>query len=304
MGSSRARLIPICFLSAAVTPETIWTASSRAETPPWSTGSSRSTGKPNRRSSRSPGRRRTSTWWRRTQTWTPSWRWGPGAVFKRIIFKPNETWLFNRSFLLQVFHSIQRTSLELLKVIELYQRRICCKSYSHKIWLSHQNLCFSCEFTNLSPSLPSVQSFLRRRTSWVGSCGPRARRIKPELERSCRRRGKLSASPPSRGTEPHVTWRNVRGVKASFSWTLGPAGWPSGSICAVCTRRSRPSGTGPSPTRGWRWTAWSSPGQSTAAPCSGWRTSPRSSIPIQSNRWRSSARCAAQFVYSKTSAGF
>uniref|UniRef100_A0A8C6LSK2 AH domain-containing protein n=1 Tax=Nothobranchius furzeri TaxID=105023 RepID=A0A8C6LSK2_NOTFU len=28
---------------------------------------------------------------------------------------------------LEVFHSIQRTSLELLKVIEQYQRRICCE---------------------------------------------------------------------------------------------------------------------------------------------------------------------------------
>ena len=61
---------------AAATPETIWTASSKAKTRLWWTNSSRSTGKPNRRSSRSPGRRRTSMWWRQTQIWTPSWRWG------------------------------------------------------------------------------------------------------------------------------------------------------------------------------------------------------------------------------------
>lgn len=59
---------------AVATPETIWTASSKAKTRLWWTSSSRSTGKPNRRSSRSPGRKRTNMWWRQTQIWMASWR--------------------------------------------------------------------------------------------------------------------------------------------------------------------------------------------------------------------------------------
>lgn len=43
------------------------------------------------------------------------------------------------------------------------------------------------------------QSFPKRRTSSAASCALRALRIKPEPERSCRPRGKLSASHPSRG---------------------------------------------------------------------------------------------------------
>lgn len=81
---------------AVATPETIWTASSRAKTHLWLTSSSRSTGKPNRRSSRSPGRKRTNMWWRQTQIWTLSWRsggrskcftacWGTQGV-ERVVF--------------------------------------------------------------------------------------------------------------------------------------------------------------------------------------------------------------------------
>ena len=63
-------------LVSVATPATTWTASSRARTRLWWTSSSSGTGKPSRRSSRSPARRRTSMWWRRTPTWTGSWRWG------------------------------------------------------------------------------------------------------------------------------------------------------------------------------------------------------------------------------------
>lgn len=61
---------------AVATPETIWIASTRAKTRLWWTSSSRSTGRPNRRSSRSLGRKRTNMWWRQMQIWMPSWRSG------------------------------------------------------------------------------------------------------------------------------------------------------------------------------------------------------------------------------------
>lgn len=64
---------------AAATPGTTLTASYRARTRRWWTSSSRSTGRPSRRWSKSPGRKRTNMWWRQTHIWMPNWRWGGGG---------------------------------------------------------------------------------------------------------------------------------------------------------------------------------------------------------------------------------
>lgn len=78
---------------AAATPETIWTASSKAKTHLWWTSSSRSTGKPNRRSSRSPGRKRTNMWWLQMQIWMASWRWAGMSNCWGLLASQHVKWL-------------------------------------------------------------------------------------------------------------------------------------------------------------------------------------------------------------------
>lgn len=102
----------------------------------WWTSSSRNTGKPNKHWSKSQERRRMNMSLLPMPTWMLNWRWGMrNGQNSDFSLNLNESSGHVMDLVShaspQVFHSVQRTCMELLKMIEQYQRRISCKYTSN-----------------------------------------------------------------------------------------------------------------------------------------------------------------------------